>query len=150
MKTLSTLLLTLLVSGSLWADDELIALVCEFETSPTNILSYTPEDIIIILNKKDKTLSPSETKLVGIGYRNEPLPYLLNERADEYVAAKTVYLYEGSKEGNWESFSLNRITLKLTRDWRKKSPEIDKNHLSLEAMKNNWIRIYQCKKRDLL
>jgi len=47
MKTLTTLLLTLLVSGGLWADDELIALVCEFETSPTNILSYTPEDITI-------------------------------------------------------------------------------------------------------
>ena len=146
MKALTTILLALLMSMGAWSHDEkeVVSLLCKFKENPTkNIFGkLEKKDITIIINKVDKTLYPSESQILGAP---SLFPYVLNDSGDAFEAEKTVYLFNSSTEyGNWEFFKLNRISLELTRDWRK----ITSN--DIDAGRNQWIKIYQCELKDLL
>jgi len=119
-------------------ENEIISLLCKFESSPT-LDSYNDEEIIsIIINKKDKTLSSSKRKTRYF----LPIPYKVSDDKIEYRAKNEHLLYEGL--GDSEVFILDRVSLKLEWDWRMITSSIEK------GLANNWRRIYQCERKEIL
>ena len=154
MKTLTTLLLTLLLSGSLWADEsdisEKIYLSCSCEEKKTRDREYfyfgecqtsDAKKISVILDKNNKYLSLPEDSLMPEG--------LIKNK--EYVESERFFTRRSFCNGEFfcETYrTLNRVTLVMTdyTNW----DENNKGSLNEIQSQIFYKKVYQCQVKERL